>query len=255
MAKNPVNKRAERREKNERSMNRAVVLLIAGLAAEWYLLMADRFYVHGTVGQLLKWADLIGALRWIGLAVTVVGAAMLVARRQKPSLGIWGWILFGVGLFFAFSSFAMYYVYPMGATVLCVLVPVVLILGIIYLFYQAEFAVQSTALAMALGALVLLNRSSSAAVKCCAVLALAGVAALVALTLAIRKNGGVFTRGETHLRLFTPDASYRLTLGVPAICFVLVALALAVPTTAFYATWVLAIVTFVLAVYYTIKLM
>ena len=42
---------------------------------------------------------------------------------------------------------------------LCVAVPVLLLLGIIYLFYQAEFSVQATELAMALGAVVLLGRS------------------------------------------------------------------------------------------------
>ena len=44
-------------------------------------------------------------------------------------------------------------------------------------------------------------------------------------------------------------------LRIPAMALAAVVAAMAVPTTAFYATWLLAIVSFVLAVYYTIKLM
>jgi uncharacterized membrane protein HdeD (DUF308 family) len=68
--------------------------------------------------------------------------------------------------------------YPAGVTAMCVLVPVLLLLGIVYLFYQTEFSVQATALAAGIAALVLLGRSASATVKVCAVMALLGIAVL-----------------------------------------------------------------------------
>ncbi len=255
MAKNSNEKRAERRERSERNMNRAVILLIAGLVAEWYLLMADRYYARGTIQQMLGWYDAFGWLRWVGLAALAAGIALLALREKKSWFANLGRFLIGVGGFFAFTSICMRHYYPISVTVMCVLVPVLLILGIVYLFYQAEFSVQATALAMALGAIVLLSRSSTRAVKLCAVLSLLGIAVLVAGTLLLKKNGGVFKTGDKLLRLFPANMDYRLTLGVLALCFALTLVALFVSAAAFYAVWALAIVAFVLAVYYTIKLM
>ena len=255
MAQKTNDKRALRREKSERNMNRAVILLIAGLVAEWYLLMADRYYARGTMTQVVAWYDYLGVMRWAALAVLAVGIVMMALRDRKPLVNRIGGVLTGVGVFFAFTSVAMRHYYPTSVTVLCVMVPVLLLLGIIYLFYQAEFSLQATELAMALGALVLLNRSGSMAVKVCAAMALVGIAVLLGCTLALRKHDGALQLRGDAVRLFAPKADYRLALGVPALCLVAVIASLAAPTAAFYATWVLAIVAFVLAVYYTIKLM
>jgi len=255
MAQKSNDKRAERREKSERNMNRAVVLLIGGLVAEWYLLMADRYYARGTVSQLLAWYDYLGVMRWVALAVLVVGIVIMTVYKQKPWASKVGGTLTCLGAFFAFTSVAMRHYYPTSVTVMCVLVPVLLLLGIIYLFYQGEFSVQATELAMALGAVVLLSRSGSMAVKICAGLAIVGIAALFACSATIKKNGGVLKLSGENVRLFSAKVDYRLVLGVPTLCLAAVVAAMAVPTAAFYATWLLAIVSFVLAVYYTIKLM
>ena len=255
MAQATKDKRAARREKSERNMNRAVILLIAGLAAEWYLLMADRYYARGTIDQVLGWYDFFGVLRWVALAVFAAGAVLLALRAKRTWFARAGGILAGVGGFFAFTSFAMRYHHPVSVTVMCVLVPVLLVLGIVYLFYQPEFSAQATALAMGIGALVLLSRSGSATVKACAVLALLGVAVVFGGVLLLKKNGGVWKHGDGQTRVFPANADYRLTLGVPALCFALVLAALAVPAVAFYAAWALAAAAFALAVYYTVKLM
>ena len=247
--------RETRREKSERNMNRAVVLLTAGLVAEWYLLMADRYYARGTISQVVAWYDYLGVMRWAALAVLAIGMVLMLLQGRKPWTAKVGGVLTGCGAFFAFTSVAMRHYYPTSVTVLCVAVPVLLLLGIIYLFYQAEFSIQATELAMALGAVVLLGRSGSAAVKLCAALAICGVTLLLICTAMVRKNGGTMKLNGETLQVFGPKTDYRLTLGVPVLCLAAAAAAIAVPTAAFYATWVLAIVAFVLAVYYTIKLM
>lgn len=255
MAQRSNDKRVERRERSDRNMNRAVILLIAGLIAEWYLLMADRYYARGTVKQVLKWYDYFGVMRWIGLGVLVLGVVLLALRGEKKWLQVLGGALAGIGVFFAFTSQAMRLVWPTSVTVLCIFVPVLLILGIIYLFYQAEFSVQATALAMALFALGLLARSGTRRVKLCAVLALLATAALLFCAYTLKKNHGVLKLKDKTVRLFPADQDYRLTFGILVLCLALVLLAMFVPAVAFYATWALAIVAFVLAVYYTIKLM
>lgn len=248
-------KRAARIKKSERNMNRAVILLTAGMVAEWYLLMADRFYARGTVSQVIGWYDYLGVMRWIGLGMAAAGGALLALRGRAPWMKGAGGVLAGVGSFFAFTSISMRHYYPTSVTVMCVLVPVLLILGIVYLFYQPEFLTQAAALAMSMGAVVLLGRSDTAAVRACAVLALIGSAMLLAGALLLKKNGGIWTHGGKQPRVFAANADYRLTLGVPALCIVLVLASLFVSVVAFYAAWTLGIVAFALAVYYTIKLM
>ena len=251
MAKNNKDKRTARREKSERNMNRAVLLLTCGLIAEWYLLMVDRYYARGTISQFITWYDVLGVLMWVGLAAIAGGAVLLALRARKAWFCKTGAALVFGGGFFTVTSVLMRRFYPSGVTAMCVLVPVALLLGIVYLFYQAEFSVQATALAMGIAALVLLGRSGSTTVRACAVVALAGIAALLACVCLLKKNGGSWKQ----TRVFAANADYRLALAVPALCFVLVLAALFVPAIAFYATWVLAVAAFALAVYYTIKLM
>ena len=256
MAQRPNNKRMERMEKSERNMNRAVLLLVSGLVAEWYLLMVDRYYARGTVGQVLKWYNFLGAMRWVGLGVLVVGAVLWLALRGKKTWAAKaGGAVMALGAFFAFSSEVMRHAWPTSVTVMCVFVPVLMILGIVLLFYQAEFTIQACALAMALGALVLLGRSSTRTVQACAILALLGIAVLTVCSLLLRKNGGALRRGDKVVRVFGQGVDYRILFGVLALCFVLVLASLFASAVAFYGTLVLAVVAFALAVYYTIKLM
>lgn len=255
MAQRTNDRRTERRTKSETNMNRAVILLIGGLVAEWYLLMADRYYARGTVDQVLSWYNFFGVMRWAALAAAAAGVVLGKLRGQKPWVSKLGWGLAAVGLFFSLSSFAMRRYYPISVTVLCVLVPVLMILGIIYLFYQAEFSVQATALAMALGALVLLNRSQSASVRLCATAALMGIASLFGATLYFSRKDGAITHKGRVIRVFDARTDFKRVLAVLALCFLMTLMALGAPSVAFFATWGLGIITFVLAVYYTIKLM
>ena len=255
MAKNTNEKRNARREKSERNMNRAVLLLTFGLAAEWYLLMVDRYYARGTIDQVVGWYDFLGVMVWAALAATLAGAALLALRARRAWFAKLGAALVCAGIFFTASSTVMRHFYPAGVTAMCVFVPVMLLLAIVYLFYQVEFSVQATALAAGIAALVLLGRSASATVRVCAVMALLGIAALAVCSWLLLKNGGVWKYGGAETRVFAANANKKLTLGVPALCFALVLAAFFAPAVAFYGIWALAVAAFALAVYYTIKLM
>ena len=260
MAKRPIDKRAARMEKNNRNMNRASALLTICFLAEFYLLMLNNYFVRGTVDQVVASDNLLNVMKYVGFALAVGGAVMLWKRDQKSWFAsVGGWTL-AVGIFFAFSSILMHTIYPGGTTAMCILVPVIMILGIIFLLYQREFAVQAVALALSLTALVLLNRGHGSAlwntrVTVVAVLVLVLLAVALYLTARIRRNNGMIGSGEKTRRVFSPDADYRMIFGVLALCALVVVLATAVPTAAFYGIWLLAVVTFILAVFYTVKLL
>lgn len=260
MAKKPNDNRPERKSKNDRNVGRATALLVAGLLAEFYLLMINNYFVRGAVGQVLAAYSFLQVMTYVGLAAAVAGAVLLILRKKNPAYVKWGGWLLGCGVFFAFSSVLMRRIYNGGTTAMCILVPVLMVLGIIALLYQREFAVEAAALAVSIAALALINGGAEKAawaglVKGCALLAIAALAVMGVCALVLRSSGGVLGRGEWQMRIFPENADYRLLLGAVALCLAAVVLALFVPGAAFYGLWVLAVTAFCLAVYYTIKLL
>ncbi len=260
MAKKPNDKSPEHGRKKNRNVNRATVLLLAGLAAEAYLLLINTYFVGGTVGQVLAANSFLQVMTWVGLAAAIVGAALLFLRGKKEGFARWGGWLLGCGAFFAFSSVLMRKIYGEGTTAMCILVPVLMVLGIIALLYPGEFAVESTALVVSIAALVLLSSGAdkaawAALVRVCAALAIAAVLLMTVCVLLVRKNGGMLGTGAKSRRVFEAQADYRLVFLTLGLCLATVALALIVPAAAFYGVWLLAALTFCLAVYYTIRLL
>ena len=149
MAKNTNVKRAARVEKNNRNMNRALELLTAGFLAEFYLLLVNNYFVRGTVNQLVTMSHVLEVLVYVGLALVAAGVALLIVGRKKNKdfTKLNKWLLIA-GVFFTLSSELMLKVYPQGTTAMCIFVPAIMILGVIFLMYQREFSVQTLALAM-----------------------------------------------------------------------------------------------------------
>ena len=257
MAKNMNNKRTERTEKNSRSMNRALELLTAGFIAEFYLLMINNYFVKGSVGQVLTMMTVLKVLLYAGLALVAAGIVLTVLSRKKSNIkpALSGWLLI-IGVFFTLSSELMLKIYPAGTTAMIILVPVVMILGIIFLLYQREFSVQAMALALSILAMILLGRGAgkeswALVVKGYAVFAMIAVAAIEVFCTMAQKNDGCIG----NLRVFPPKADYRLAVTVPALCFVAILAALFASGVAYYGMWALSVVLFVLAVYYTVKML
>jgi len=260
MAKKPNAKRAARIEKNNRNMNRATAWVTAGFFAEIYLLILSRFFVDGTVPQVVAASEYLEVVRWVGLAILAVGAVLLLSRKQTGFLTKLGVLLLAVGLFLAVSSFLMLSIYPQGTRAMCVAVPVAVLLGIVFLLYPHEFSVQALGLAASLGALFLLNKGLAkpgwrTLLLIAAVLVLLLLAALALCSHMVRGNGGVLALGQRKFRLYGERTNYTLLYGVLAVCFAAVLLGMFVSGAAFYGMWTLAVLTFALAVYYTIKVM
>ena len=256
MAKNN-DKRAERIARSNRNVNRAITLLMVGVIAEFYLLMVNNYFVKGGVGQVLTMMSVLKALRIIGAAAFGAGLVMWIMRKKWTRFAPAAPWLLCIGFFFAVSSILMLKVYPQGTTMMCVIVPVAMLIGIVFLLYPREFSVQAVGLTASLMAMYLIHHGSgsemwSALVIGCSIFAVAVIAALAVAVYKAGKNGGKL---EKFGNLRIVDGDYKLIYAVLAVCALAIVAALFVSSIAYYGLWVLAIGTFLLAVYYTVKIM
>ena len=257
MAKN--NKHTERMAKSDRNVNRAMILLMVGLIAEFYLLMVNNYFVKGAVGQVLTMMTVLKVLGIAGAALFGAGLVLWFMRKKWTRFAPAAPWLLSIGFFFAVSSQLMLKIYPQGTTVMCVLVPVAMLLGIVFLLYPREFSLQALALTAAMMAMYLIHRGGGSdtwrgLVIGCSVFAALVIAALAVAVSKADKNGGKLEKlGD--LRIVSVDGNYRLIYAVLAVCVAAIVVALFATGIAYYGLWILAVGTFLLAVYYTVKMM
>lgn len=257
MAKKTNVKRAARVEKNNRNMNRALELLTAGFLAEFYLLLINNYFVRGTVNQLVTVSHLLEGLVYAGLVLVAAGIVLLIVgkKKNKGFTKLTKWLLIA-GVFLTLSSELMLKVYPQGTTAMCIFVPVVMILGVIFLMYQREFSVQTAALAISILAMVLLSRGAGNAnwsllVKGYSICAAVVVAILLVVACAAQRGDGCIG----SVRIFQSGAGYKVLCVVLAVCLAAIIAALFVSSLAYYGVWGLSVLLFILAVYYTVKML
>lgn len=257
MAKN--NKHTERMAKSDRNVNRAMILLMVGLIAEFYLLMVNNYFVKGAVGQVLTMMTVLKVLGIAGAALFGAGLVLWLMRKKWTRFAPAAPWLLSIGFFFAVSSQLMLKIYPQGTTVMCVLVPVAMLLGIVFLLYPREFSLQALALTAAMMAMYLIHRGGGSDTWRGLVIGCSVFAALVITALAVAvskagKNGGKLEKlGD--LRIVSVDGNYKLIYAVLAVCVAAIVIALFATGIAYYGLWILAVGTFLLAVYYTVKMM
>ena len=234
MAKNN-DKRAERMARSNRNVNRAITVLMAGVIAEFYLLMVNNYYVKGGVGQVLTMMTVLQVIDYIGCALFGAGLVVWLMRKKWTRFAPAAPWLLCIGFFFAVSSILMFLLYP------------------------REFSVQAVGLTASLMAMYLIHRGSGSdtwggIVIGCSILAICVVAVLGVAVFKAGKNDGKLKKlGD--LRIVSQDGDYKLIYAVLAVCALAIVAALAVSSIAYYGLWVLAIGTFLLAVYYTVKMM
>lgn len=256
--KSTSQKQVEREREENRTLNRVYYVFFLGLAAECYLLLLNRSYAWGGVDSMLAWHKVLTALKWVGLAALVIGAVAGILRRQDKKLrNIMAWTA-GLGAFFFISSWVVTYFFNNGAgvTAMCILVPIVAVLVLIYLLYQHECAICSVVLSGAMFSVWLRNITSASAMWRWAVMAgcivvAAVLAAAIWLTAKAQKSGGKLWK----IRVFSVDCDYRIpyaVLGVAAAALLAAAIA---PGIGYYLMWALGVLLFAELVLYTTKLM
>ena len=130
---------------------------------------------------------------------------------------------------------------------------VLMLLAVVFLLYQHEFAVQTIALTLAIASAVLLNHGSSsmpALVTAFCWAAMVLVAALLVLTVMLQKHEGSY-KGTV---IFPAKTNYALTCAVLVLSIAAIAVSLFAGL-AYYVIWGAAVLLFVLAVLYTVKML
>jgi len=256
MAKNS-NKRTQRAAKNNRSIEHATSLLTAGFLAEFYLLMVNNYFVKGTVDQLVAAADFLQVLVYVGTALVGAGVALLCLHKKSgEKFGKIKWWLLVSGVFFTLSSELMLKVYPQGTTAMCIIVPVITVMGIIFLMFPREFSTEAVALASTIAVMILTNKGAGSdywggIVKAVAIAVLALIVVISAVTISARKNDGAIG----SVQLYGAKTNYSMLCIVMALCVIAIVAVLCMSSLAYYGIWAASILAFALAVYYTVKMM
>lgn len=251
-------KRADRERQDNRTLNRVYYVFLLGLAAECYLFMVYRGFVNAAVGTTLTWYSILRVLQWVGLAALAVGVVVGIwKKREKKIRTIMSWVG-GVGAFFFLSSWIMIHFFSngLGVTAMCVLVPILAVLALIYLLYQHECAVSTVLLGGAVFSVWLRGASAQSEhwsvpviIGCVLVVILLAVAGWL-VNMAKKNEGKLW-----GLRVFSPECDYRIMFAVVGLAAVGVLLAAILPAIAYYLMWVLGVLLFAELVYYTTKLM
>lgn len=253
MSKNPNHK--SKPVKKGEPMNGAMKFFLGGCFAELYLLLIRRFFISGTLEQVVAWDGYLRVLTYVGLAVLVLGAVLVgLWWKKQPGRRFAAVAVLAAGVFLAAASWLVRRYVVSALTPLCVVVPAVMILGILWSLYDRECAWALTILGAGVGAVWICRKGigtlywNTQALACGAFfIVLMLVCALLARKAS--KNDGLLGK----LRLFPGNADCLPIYAACGISAIAVAVSMCSASIAYYAMWALAVVIFALAVYYTVK--
>jgi hypothetical protein len=251
----PKKNRAEELKRDNAPLQGALIFFVGGCLAELYLLMARKYYVNGNVDQMLAWNAAMPTLIWIGWGVLLAGVLLaLVWRKERGLKRIIAWSLLLAGLFFALGNLVMKYVFPTGATILIILTVAATVLGILWFLYARDCTYAMVVLGTGLFAAWVCrhgihNLFWKSYVIAGAVVYLVLLAALVITARKVERNDGLLG----SLRVLPKNCDCTILFTTCGLSAAATVLSLFSTAAAYYAMWVLGIVIFILAVYYTVR--
>lgn len=234
--------------KRENTLYGAIFFFFAACVAELFLLLVRKYYIKGTINEVLAWHDsYLPVITGVGVAVLALGAVLSVLWKAGGIKRLLGWCLTGTGVFFAGGSLLIHTYQESAVTLLSIMVPVVMVLCVLWAFYDRECSVSLTLLCATLIVLWVCRRVYSHAT-----LGLPMKAASVVYILLLGGLAWLAKEGKLK-KLFSANAdmmSIYVACGVSAVGVVV---ALFSATAAYYTMWCTGVVVFALAVYYTVK--
>lgn len=244
MAKNPNGKPMKR----DNSLYGASIFFFAACLAELYLLVLRRYYIHGDVAtEVVVWYNRLLVFAGLGAAVLAAGVALSVLWKADARKRLIGWCLTGTGAFFALGSLLIRtYVEP-AVTLLSVVVPAVMVLTVLWAFYERECSVSLTILGASL-IVVWVCRRLFSSVRL-------GVPVKVLAVVFVLLLGGLCYLAKNNKlgKLLPANADLMPLYAACGLSAAGILVSLLSATVAYYAMWGMGLVLFALAVYYTVR--
>lgn len=250
-----------REQLEDRAFNRMLVWLAAVAVVEVVMVIINRFYIHIRAGELGMKVPLYNMLTVFPIAGVVLFVAfLLLARKRYQAYQAEGGKDGFVQLVLAFGflalggfGFLMRNLSAATAPMVLAVIPGLGVLIMVFYLYQKEFLGCATVGAMGLLGLWI-YRVFTAGSLYYTYLAFTLVVAVVGIALAVKLKGtGGVWKEHTILQ---PDAAYLTYYLTVVVTLVLLAAPLVLgAAVAYYAIWVMAAWMFILAVYFTSKLM
>lgn len=246
----------------DRAFAQMLLWVATAVVVEVVMLLLNRFYVHARVSELgfkvpmykvLTAFPIVGAILFVVLLV----AAVKVHRSDSIHDGTLQAAMACGFLCMGFGGLLLRNLETAIAPMVLVVVPALGVLMMVYYLYQREFF--ACVLMGGLGLLGLwLFRSFGTGNLYYACLIFTLVVAVVCVALAVKAKGsdGVITLGGRDFQLFQPEGVYLAIYLTAVIAAVLLLAPLALGAAmAYYGIWAMAAWLFILAVYFTSKLM
>lgn len=261
MNKNMKQVKAAKAKAEEEALNRILYWVAGGSVLEFLLLLLNRYWCHygPKTLQLRLMLDKVIPVAGVLALVAAAGGAWLWVRavREKKSVTLpilLCLMMLGIG---GGCLAAKFFGEP-GILLMCFLVLAVAVLAILYYLYQREFFLLSCQGAVVLIGLWICNRGlGGGKAVFCYLYVIGAVLVLLALAVLCRKlqaGNGVLEWGERKRRLLPKEVNYAFLYGGAAVsAAVLVCALLSLPIMVLCAVEVAWL--FVMAVYYTVKLM
>lgn len=246
----------------DRAFAQMLLWVVTAVVVEVVMLLLNRFYVHARVSELgfkVPMYKVLTAFPIVGTILFVVFLVAAVKVHQSDSIHD-GTLQAAVACGFLCMGFGGLLLRNMEtaiAPMVLVVVPALGVLMMVYYLYQREFF--ASVLVGALGLLGLWMFRAFGTGKMyygCLVLALVVAVIGVALGVKAKANDGVITLGGRAFQLLQPEAVYLAFYLTAVITAVLLLAPLALGAAmAYYGIWAMAAWLFILAVYFTSKLM
>ena len=249
-------KQAARNQKEDLVLNRTLIWFGGAVVVEFLLLLLNRYYINYNVSGITLMGNIHKALP---AALAVVCAVWLYTGVKKKRSGLIPGLLTGVFGALALGCLAAFRFKGPGIQLMCTLVPAAAVLALVYYLYQREFFAITVLSALGLIGLWIFRKAGGGhAVVVYGYLAVVAVILVAAVLLArrLQQAEGTLKRGEKRIRVLSHGANYALFYVSCAVVAAALAAALLLgAAAAYYLMFALVAWIFVLAVYFTVKLM
>lgn len=261
MNKNTKQVKAAKAKAEEEALNRILYWVAGGSVLEFLLLLLNRYWCHygpKTLQLRLALENVIPVVGLVALIAAAGGAWLWVRANREGKSTTLPAILCLMGLGIGGGCFGAKFFGEPGILLMCILTLAVAVLAILFYLYQREFFLLACQGAVTLIGLWICERGlGGGKAAFCYLYVIGAVLLLLAgavLCWKLQAGKGVLEWQEEKRRILPKDVNYAFLYGGAAVsAAVLVCALMALPVMALCAVEVAWL--FVMAVYYTVKLM